>query len=351
MNRGTMSAPDLQLNRPAVQNISKAKTPTCPACESPSRSFLYSVTEHEYTTTTTDAFPLHECTDCGAWYLDPRPDTSTLDIIYPPNYYAHVMEARTRQDSEQRNFRGLYKRLVLATFLRRMKPIVKHGSIGADTTWLDVGCGAGYPMDAMFAAYGTRCTGIDMSAEAVRQCRERGFEAHAARFEDYEPHPGEAYDVVHSSHVIEHVASPLDYMRKAWQLLKPGGLNVFVTPNTATPESRRFGRHWGGLHVPRHWTMFDPRSAKLLGERTGFEHVETSFSTNGAFWTWSFHSRLQNTLPSRWNDRIFPSDHRFIDSNPGNLARASLFALFDLATLAVSRQSANMLCIFRKPGA
>ena len=102
------------------------------------------------------------------------------------------------------------------------------------------------------------CTGIDLSPRAVETCRARGFTAHASRFEDYAPGEGETYDVVHSSHVIEHVESPLAYMEKAYELVEPGGLNAFITPNTHTWEARLFGRHWGGLHVPRHWAMLDP---------------------------------------------------------------------------------------------
>jgi SAM-dependent methyltransferase len=154
---------------------------------------------------------------------------------------------------------------------------------------------------------------------------------------------------VHSSHVIEHVVSPQDYMRKCWDLLKPGGLCVFITPNTATPEAKRFGRHWGGLHVPRHWTLLDPRSAKILGERTGFEYVEISFSTIATFWTWSLHSSLMNRISSKWNDRLFPSDHRVMESSLWNLGSMAFYSLFDLANLIFAKKSANMLCIFRKP--
>jgi SAM-dependent methyltransferase len=260
-----------------------------------------------------------------------------------------VLEAKALAGSDMQAHSGFSKKIALALFRSRISPIMKHLTIGPDTTWFDVGCGGGWALETMQEAYGIRGTGLDMSESAVEHCRQRGIEAHPGRFEDYELHPDEAYDFVHSSHVIEHVVSPLDYMRKCWDLLKPGGLCVFITPNTATPEAKRFGRHWGGLHVPRHWTMLDPHSAKLLGERTGFVHVETSFSTNGTFWAWSLHSSLTNTISSKWNDRLFPSDHRTVDSNLWNLSCIALFSLFDLMNVLFSKQSANMLCIFRKP--
>ena len=340
---------DLQLDRGMTSNIAKCDVPTCPACGSSERHPVFSVCEHEYTTTTDDRFTLKDCDGCGAWYLDPRPDKSALDVIYPPNYYAYVMDAKLQQDSDERAQRGMFSQFGALLFKRRIAPIAKHIELTASSSWLDVGCGSGYVLESMRDAYGIVGTGLDLSDQAARFCRARGFEAFASRFEDYTPRDGEQYDLIHSSHVIEHVESPLEYMRKAYDLLKPGGLNVFITPNTASAEVAHFGADWGGLHVPRHWTLLDPESAKTLGERTGFEHVETSFSTNGTFWTWSFHSRYRGRLPERWNDRLFPSDHRFIESGLWNVARIGLFTVFDIAILLGSKQSANMLCIFRKP--
>lgn len=340
---------DLQLDRPVSSNIPKADVPGCPACESTNRELKYKVVEHEYSNTTDDEFTLKKCLDCRAWYLDPRPDVSALYTIYPPNYYANVIEAKAIEGAQIKTFSGFTKKVGLALFRMRIRPIMKHVQFGSDTNWFDIGCGAGWALETMNAVFGIKGTGLDMSESAVKHCRQRGIDARAGRFEDYEPGPGEAYDFVHSSHVIEHVVSPLDYMRKCWDLLKPGGLCVFITPNTATPEAKWFGQHWGGLHVPRHWTMLDPHSAKLLGERTGFAHVETSFSTNGTFWTWSCHSSLKNKISSKWNDRLFPSDHRVVESKLWNLAGIAVFTVFDVMNVVFARQSANMLCIFRKP--
>ena len=340
---------DLQLDRPVSSCIPQVDVPACPACESTNRESKYKVVEHEYSTTTDDEFQLKNCLDCGAWFLDPRPDVSALDIIYPPNYYAYVMEAKALEGSDMKAHSGFSKRIALALFRSRINPIMKHLTVGPETTWLDVGCGAGWALETMREAYGIHGAGLDMSKSAVEHCRQRGIDASVARFEEYEVRPGEAYDFVHSSHLIEHVESPLDYMHKSWELLKPGGLCVFITPNTATPEAKWFGRHWGGLHVPRHWTMLDPNSAKLLGERTGFEHVATSFSTNGTFWAWSFHSSLRHKISAKWNDRLFPSDHRVVESRLWNLALIGVFTVFDLMNRLFARQSANMLCIFRKP--
>lgn len=334
--------------RAPVAGIPVQAVPRCPACGSERRRLATHVTEHEYRTTTTDSFPLMICGACGAWYLDPRPHVSALNIIYPPDYYAYVRDAFDATGGPA-PASGLFGRLGSDLFKRRIRPIAKHITLDPETRWLDVGCGTGSVLQSMREAYGLRGTGIDLSPEAVAMCRRRGFTAHAARFEDYRPADGETYDLVHSSHLIEHVESPDAYLRKTWDLLAPGGISVFITPNTDTWEARAFGRHWGGLHVPRHWTLFDESSARQLAGRVGFEHVATSFSTNGTFWTWTFHSLLNGRIPSAVNDAIFPSDRRFIANTLWNVARIGAFSLLDAANVVFTGRSSNMLMILRKP--
>ncbi len=342
------TVPQSVLERRPAEGIAKCEVPRCPACESARRRQRTTVREHEYANSTTDAFPLMECLDCGAWYLSPRPDVSALDVIYPPNYYVYVLESKSGGDVDAAR-RGLFSRLASRLFRKRIRPIAKYMGLTAEKTRLDIGCGNGSVLEAMRDEFGIVGTGIDFSEQAVAHCRQRGFAAHACRFEDYAPEGGETYDLVHSSHVIEHVESPLAYMQKAFELTRPGGLNVFITPNTATWEARWFGRHWGGLHVPRHWTLLDPQSARRLGERVGFEHLETCFSTNGTFWTWTFHSLTLPWLGRRLSDALFPSDHRFIESSLWNIARIAAFTYLDKANCLLLGQSSNMLCIFRRP--
>jgi SAM-dependent methyltransferase len=336
--------------RAPTSRIATDAVPRCPACGSERRHWRGDITEHEYATTTTDRFPLMACDDCGAWYLDPRPHASALGVIYPPDYYAYVRDA-LEGSRESAAPAGLFARLGSALFTRRIRPIAKYIDLGPATRWLDVGCGSGSVLQSMREAYGVTGTGIDLSPDAVAICRRRGFTAHATRFEDYEPRDGETYDLIHSSHLIEHVESPYAYLRKTWDLLAAGGLSVFVTPNTATWEARAFGRYWGGLHAPRHWTLLDEACARRLASRAGFEHLATCFSTNGTFWTWTFHALLQGRIPARVNDAVFPSDFRFVANTLWNVARIGAFSLLDAVNVAIAGRSSNMLVILRKPAA
>lgn len=336
--------------RPVSHGIPKEGVPLCPLCNSPRKEPLHEVQEHEYDNTTDDRFNMAECLECGAWYLDPRPADSELGTIYPPNYYSNVLEGHSTVDLAEAK-KGVFHRLSLWMFERRIRPIAKHVQWTPETKWLDIGCGFGVALESMYRIHGIRGVGVDMSERAVNICRQRGFEAHAVRIEDFTAPPGARFHFIHSSHLIEHVASPLLYLKTVYDLLEPGGITVFITPNTQTWESRLFGRHWGGLHAPRHWVLFNGTSAARAAKRMGFEHVETCFSTNSQFWIWSFHSLLGQFLPGNLCDALFPSDHRFVKSGLWTVLRGGFFTVVDTLNVLLTGRSSNMAVILRKPRA
>jgi fatty acid desaturase/SAM-dependent methyltransferase len=334
--------------RPVKQGIAKQDVPLCPLCDSFRKQSLYEVQEHEYDNTTGDRFHMMMCLECGAWYLDPRPADSELGTIYPPNYYSNVLEAGSGVDLDKAK-RGTFHRLSLWMFERRIRPISKHVQWTPETKWLDIGCGFGMALESMNQLHGVRGVGVDMSERAVKICRQRGFQAHAVKIEDFVPPPGMRFDFIHSSHLIEHVASPVSYLKKVYDLLEPGGITVFITPNTKTWEAALFKHHWGGLHVPRHWVLFNSANAIRAAQRVGFEHVETCFSTNSQFWVWSFHSLLGKVLPRNICDTLLPSDHRFVKSGVWTVLRGGFFTAIDMLTVMVTGRSSNMAVILRKP--
>lgn len=315
--------------------------PVCPCCDSGERRLRVQVREREYDNTTDDTFSFHECLACTAWYLDPRPADASLDIIYPPNYYARVGTGGPGS--------GLGEKLQRRLFAARLAPTSRHTELGPRTRWFEIGCGQGEFLDRLRRFFGVvEILGIDMSPSSVEICRSRELRAEAVRFEDYDVSEEGAFDVVHSSHVIEHMASPVAYMEKVHRLLRPGGLCVFDTPNTDSWEVARLGPYWGGLHAPRHWVLLNPTSARKLGERTGFEYLDTQFFTSSFFWIWSWHHLLERVAGRRIADACFPSDHRINASGLPGILRNGLATAFESATLRIAKRSGNMTSVLRK---
>lgn len=97
---------------------------------------------------------------------------------------------------------------------------------------LDVGCGAGLLCEPL-ARLGAEVTGVDAAPELIAAAR-----AHAAgqglaidyRACGVENLDGQ-FDLVTAMEVIEHVASPADFLRSLARRLAPGGLLILSTPN------------------------------------------------------------------------------------------------------------------------
>jgi SAM-dependent methyltransferase len=95
---------------------------------------------------------------------------------------------------------------------------------------LDAGCGCGKLMTIM-SRYG-EVSGFDFSEDAIRFCKERGFENVTQQdLKEWEP-PHEAYDIVTCIDVLCHRAVPDvgDVLAKFRQSLKPHGVVILNLP-------------------------------------------------------------------------------------------------------------------------
>ena len=91
----------------------------------------------------------------------------------------------------------------------------------------DLACGHAEQLKSLAAQH--HVTGIDLSIDRVRSCRENGIEAYQGNAAD--TGMGDSmYDVVIAEELLEHVPDPEAVLREAWRILKPGGMLYITTP-------------------------------------------------------------------------------------------------------------------------
>lgn len=120
--------------------------------------------------------------------------------------------------------------------------------VGPGERVLEVGAGAGAFLEKLRRA-GVSATGIELNEAAVRQARERGLDLRHVALEEFEA-AGQGYDVVCSFQVLEHLASPRQFLQRCLQLLRPGGRLIISTPNQASFLLR--DAPLGVLNMPPH---------------------------------------------------------------------------------------------------
>lgn len=134
----------------------------------------------------------------------------------------------------------------------------------------DVGCGDGLFSAAMLG-HGWRVEANEIGAAAVGRARKlTSIEVAQGDLLDLAVEEG-VYDVVTIWQVLEHVTRPVETLRKAHRMLKPGGLLTVSVPNGGSWQARVFGAQWFHLDPPHHAHLFTPENLERLLRKQGFE--------------------------------------------------------------------------------
>lgn len=327
-------------------NLVKVKV-TCGQCGSGEARAVASGSDREFATTT-DLFTVVQCALCGLLYLNPRPDVSELDTIYPRTYQCYNIRPADDGVDTRSWVTRLRHRLYSLRFRRPLHYLTDHQAIEL----LDVGCGDGWQLDLyrLAAEKRIRTTGVEIRNDVCDIARAKGHQVYCGRFEDVEL-PLQ-FDLVNLSQVIEHVADPRAFVRRIHDVLRPGGILVLETPNTDTIDWKWFrSGAWGAYHIPRHWTFFDPTSLRRLVESVGFEFLDLSFHPAPVHWVWTLHnlSLARRGVIRRIGERLFAP----MDVFGGGLKALTLLSLFtaiDVGLRAVTGRTSSMMVIFRRSG-
>lgn len=247
------------------------------------------------------------CDKCEILWLDPRPTSECYGLIYPQDYLTHAEPANllgvgnsflsslklsVKLETLNRAFGYSIKQTdAAARFIGAAAariPLVKHWA-GLTVRFvpagkgrlLDVGCGNGEFL-LMMSKLGWDARGIEPDDISASIARRAGLKVYNGSVESAELEP-ESFDAITMNHVIEHLADPVETVKKLSVALKPGGLFVSVSPNPSSVLARLFGGDWRGLEPPRHFVLFGVRSLKILAERAGL-CSEVSTTSRGAEW-------------------------------------------------------------------
>jgi 2-polyprenyl-3-methyl-5-hydroxy-6-metoxy-1,4-benzoquinol methylase len=136
---------------------------------------------------------------------------------------------------------------------------------------LDIGCGDGHFL-VVAREHGWSVYGSEYGDGPRRRAQSNGLDVRTAPF-SAGPDELASFDVVTAIEVIEHVAAPLDEMKRVTALLRPGGCLYLTTPNFASLSRRLTGAKWRAIECPEHLTLFTPRTLDYLLTSAGLERM------------------------------------------------------------------------------
>jgi 2-polyprenyl-3-methyl-5-hydroxy-6-metoxy-1,4-benzoquinol methylase len=151
--------------------------------------------------------------------------------------------------------------------------LYRHVSANAPIL-LEVGCGCGeFLVEAQ--RRGFEVSGIEISSYAAETANHRlGMERVTVGTLGGVYLPETTFDVVVFADVIEHVRDPLEFLRRVYTLLKPGGIVFLVTPSLDSWSARLLGHRWMEYKV-EHLFYFSKSTIQLALEKANFVRVTT----------------------------------------------------------------------------
>ena len=204
-------------------------------------------------------FFLRHCDACHFSFVEnPRTDYA---VLYGADYYAGAGADRSvdyaSEMSDPRTVREYEHRGILEA-VRALAPI------GAQTRWLDYGCGLGGLVRHCRRQGLAGVVGTDVGY-AAEHARSNGIpvvdQDDLARAEN-------AYDVVTAIEVLEHVDRPLELLRTLHRVLRPGGLLFLTTGNASSHRSKLSS--WRYVCPEVHLSFFEPKTMARALEFAGF---------------------------------------------------------------------------------
>ena len=135
---------------------------------------------------------------------------------------------------------------------------------------LEVGCGYGFLLEEAKPYFDYR-VGIDFSG-AVERAAARADRVYQGDLDRLPP--GQQFDCIILVSVIEHVHTPVDYVRALRQRLRPNGRLVLATPNVDSVFRRLLGPRWPAFQViPEHVSFYNGATLSALLTTAGFSNV------------------------------------------------------------------------------
>lgn len=267
---------------------------SCPACASSERSLMHESLVDGAFRCAPGTWRMHECSHCGAGYLDPRPTPETIGRAYA-NYFTHersldyselgkLARLRRRLANGYRNARygttdtpsnrvGFAVAVLMPNVRADIDAGMRHLPRPAPgDRLLDLGCGNGEFLSRARSA-GWDVVGVDFDEQAVSVAKSQGLDVRLGGVEVLDPME-ERFRVITASHVIEHVHDPRGVTRACHALLRPGGLLWIETPNIASRGHEIYGSNWRGLEAPRHLVIFNHGALRRMLSNAGFVTIE-----------------------------------------------------------------------------
>ncbi len=198
-----------------------------------------------------------KCANCKLIFQNPRESLQKTLSRYDKNYFKYELE-------NQYNFFNLVKKTL--SDYKIIEKLKKGSRI------LEIGSATGLFLSYM-NSLGFDSTGIEICKESVEYGKKNykvnllNCSLEDANLKD------NSFDLIHFSHLIEHLNDPFNFLLRVNRLLKDDGLAILTTPNSKGMFAKYYNENWRCI-VSDHLFLFNKNNLKLLLAKTNFKIIK-----------------------------------------------------------------------------
>jgi SAM-dependent methyltransferase len=238
-----------------ADQIQKVEKPmrSCPACSTKEATFY----------TEKNGFVIFKCSHCKSLYVS-EPPKSTASI-YGEKYFwgAESGFGYVDYDADKEPMRAVFEKCIM----KAEEIAGKKGRL------VDIGAATGYFIK-LAKSMGWSVEGVEIGDSAAEAGRKAGLKMLTGTIAELPL--SNKFDAITMFDVIEHVENPLADLKKAHELLNPGGALVIITPNSGSIYARMLGKRWHHFVPPEHLTLFTESGLREVLTKAGFEVISVS---------------------------------------------------------------------------
>jgi SAM-dependent methyltransferase len=244
-----------------------------------------------------DLHDYFKCESCGCLQIIRIPDD--IYAYYGKNYYSfNLINPRNKLFQIGFNLRNKFALMgkgwigrLLYYFkptkaLDFLKPMLKQ--LDQNTRILDVGCGSGALLRALYGLGFKKLKGLDPfiaeDIEFASRCR--------IEKKDLTSEKG-TFDLIMMHHSLEHMPDQFATLHSAWRVLADDGVCVIRVPMSSSFAFEHYQENWAQLDAPRHFYLHSQDSFKYLVTQCGFEVSEIKYDSS-AFQFWASEQYIRN---------------------------------------------------------
>lgn len=221
-----------------------------------------------------DSFLYFQCRQCECLQIAEIPHD--VSIYYPSGYYSFSAYKGLRFKGlsgklyKARNKASFFRKSAIQKLLNFINPVSRWDTfqnlgLHTDSRMLDVGCGNGdmflYPLQEIGFKNIAGCD--PFIKDTIHYPNGLTVFKH-----DVFEMTGQ-WDIIIYNHAFEHVANPLENLKKVFELLSPSGCCILRIPTVPCYAWEHYKTNWVQLDAPRHYFLHSPESIRILAEQSG----------------------------------------------------------------------------------